>query len=202
LGMTLAINLPSAESITLTERLEAIDRLAAQCAPFAERMGAGPALNVAALDWRGFLASQLPAASTQLLQEGDFDVVFGTDLVWNEETATSFPAIVRAILLNAQLHGKRDPLVIYGHWNRSMKPIRRFLECCEDLGLVANPFPEDTSGASQDQISDSKPLSTEDSQQDYQPDWTSYIFDDAALPDDPIFHVYKLTLKLCLTVDK
>jgi len=206
LGLTLAANLPNAALIMLTERPEAIDRLAARCKQ-SEDAGGASMVQVAGLDWRDFMVDGSPRASTLLPQDGDFDVVLGADLVWNEETATSFPAVVRAILLHARKHSRREPLVLYGHWNRSVKPIHRFLQQCEHLGLTAKPFEADMSRPGQGQKSTSDPLhsgavvppeptgDSPDDADDDDMDWTSYIFDDSTAPEQPpIFDVYKLEL--------
>merc|ERR1712032_694859 len=105
----------------------------------------------------------------------------------------------------ARQHGKREPLVMYGHWNRSSKPIRLFLQQCENVGLVAQPFEADIGSPDQGQKLESDTLRswmasepTGDLPDDYnddEVDWTSYIFDDSMAPEvPPIFCVYKLEL--------
>jgi len=205
LGMTLVANLER-PTVVLTEREEAISDLRALCKAGVAR-GAG-ALRVEVLDWRDFHPGAL-GSPTWLRDSGGFDIVLGTDLVWNGETCSSFPLVCRALLEDAATLGRKTT-IFYGHWLRAARALQGFLDACEEAGLLVTeeallPFCNEPEPAAPDGPSDkgagraSVPLKNcerDGSGSEDESPYMSSIFDsDQAAIEIPIFSVFNISLK-------
>ncbi|KAK3250601.1 hypothetical protein CYMTET_40025 [Cymbomonas tetramitiformis] len=117
LGMSLLRQIPSIGLMLLTEmeNFDCLDRLSARAEEFRKEQGvASTTLQVAALDWADVCNTaghtrQLPKRLCDVLQ-GDWDVILGSDLVYNDETVTLLPQILRLLL---EYNPEAD--VLYAH---------------------------------------------------------------------------------------
>lgn len=204
LGRVLAANLPLAGAIVVSERPEAMERLSAHCDEFV-RARRTSMLRAESLDWRLF--DPALAMDAHLPDDGYFDLVIGSDLVWNSETASSLPHIIKALIHDSRRQGGKT-MVLYGHWNRSPKFVTVFLEICEAVGLAVGLY-ESPPTPSAGGTSAPSPLSPEcedrpapgraksvqsssDTESDV--DWTAQIFPES-ISDQPIFSVYTFSLR-------
>mmetsp|Transcript_48300 Transcript_48300/g.138720 ORF Transcript_48300/g.138720 Transcript_48300/m.138720 type:complete len:140 (+) Transcript_48300:3-422(+) len=134
---------------------------------------------------------------------GCFDVVLGADLVWSQETAVNFALVLRAVILSGGRQNGPPPTVIYGHWNRSPKWHRFFLEQCAVQGIVATSLldaADDGNTAarqeeSHDDLVSKLASSVAAAAEDEEVDWGGCMFGDSGAYDGPIFFVYRLTLQ-------
>lgn len=177
----------------LTERREAIERLRRNCKEL-ECDLLEKRLLVEEFDWRTAVLRESESASS-LPFDGAIDVVLGSDLVWNSETARTFAAVVRVLLETCHREDGRPPDVFYGHWKRSPRFFSRFLESCANVGVVATFMPTDKhmdeAKDSPTEIDTIKADCTDDGE-----DWFNVIFeDDEGAVAEQLFYLCRLTLE-------
>mmetsp|Transcript_25552 Transcript_25552/g.79689 ORF Transcript_25552/g.79689 Transcript_25552/m.79689 type:complete len:164 (+) Transcript_25552:478-969(+) len=125
----------------------------------------------------------------------------------NHETNTSLPWVWRRVLLDGERRGgQRAPMVLYGHWLRSPKPLAELKQHCEAAGVVMSPFEDAGADAGECsasapqldvvQAATAEPTATphEGDGSDSDSDWFGQIFDSSGFHEEPIFFVYRVEL--------
>eukprot|EP00756_Hemistasia_phaeocysticola_P061368 Hpha_TRINITY_DN4847_c0_g1::TRINITY_DN4847_c0_g1_i1::g.20160::m.20160 len=187
LGLSLARNLPMAESVTLTDLPHCVPRLA-EAIRTCPDLPQGPRVHACPLDWAAHAPHEregnAPPSPTACVERDAVPrptVVIGSDLVWTQETAKLLPWGVRGVLESAA-PGTR---CLYGHWDRGFRSVyvtlweemERAQICIEQL----YPMPEDYCASQEADSGDENP-------------WEANLFADCTTPETPVFVVYSLTI--------
>merc|ERR1719313_3113664 len=199
-GLNLAANLREAAPLVLTDHGEALSEIYENRERF-HADGIACDVSIEAMDWGDWLA---PAQSSAKLPGNEpFDLILGTDLVWNSENAAILPWAIKAVLEDGREHG-RNTSMLYGHWNRSAKWAPLLMDACSkagiDITLVTDleadqPSEEDASAELEKPSSSESTCTGGDSESDSDVDWTAEIFNEEwVISPDPIFMVYSITL--------
>jgi len=192
LGCTLARNLPEAEMIQLTDLPVVLDELLPYCNNFAEEHLARNNLFVCSCNWKDYTLPGAPAIWPNGKGEDNaattgWDVIVGSDLVWNNATVKGLPFAISAALRG----GKPGCMAYYAHWQRNLWALPLLLEGFHSLGLCTewvNEPPATTKKSETVEIDMMTPLETEDGL-----DWTSVIFCEEE-EVVPIMQIHKIWL--------
>lgn len=216
LGKVLALNLESVD-IVLTDRFESIPKLE-QLMSEADMLlprSSTSSVRMEPLDWHEFEPDAGRSDSTSLallptpLDGIAFDLVLGSDLVYNNSSAHILPWVIRAALEQGVGETATLPTALYAHWCRSPRILSLFLKCCEEAQLLYEDCTHQQSAhdelqsatvmfekSAQNVFSGAK--TPDDGCEEDDTDWMSVIFADTKmLVDEPIFKVYSFRLSCC-----
>jgi len=198
LGQMLAANLGPRAEIVLTDLPYCIETLKAEWPVEQAALQNTCKVRIEAMDWSDFDLSK-PGATPSPPQPSSattFDLVVGADLVWTTPTARMLPCAMHALLASAGSASAQTTL-LYAHWFRSQTYFKMICSTCETVGLSIQECTDtilpDVAVVAVDVVPSVDDAESSEMSDDH--DWTSQIFDDASDCQQPIFKVYKVSLK-------